>query len=262
MKLLVSPKDVEEAKAVIRGGVDIVDVKNPKEGSLGANFPWVISSVKEMVKAAGAEREERAERAERAEREEGERGNGEKMKMSAAIGNFDYKPGTASLAALGAAAAGADYIKIGLFKIKTKEEAVDLLGAVVKAVKGLDPEKKVVAAFYSDYKRINSISPFEISAIGKDVALDVAMVDTAVKDGKTTLEFLSEEELKMFVSESRALGLETALAGSLKFEDLPAVKKINPDIIGVRGMVCGGNRDESVRAELVSELGRLVAGGS
>ena len=250
MKLLVSPKDVEEAKAVIRGGVDIVDVKNPKEGSLGANFPWVISSVKEMVKAAGAEREE------------GERGNGEKMKMSAAIGNFDYKPGTASLAALGAAAAGADYIKIGLFKIKTKEEAVDLLGAVVKAVKGLDPEKKVVAAFYSDYKRINSISPFEISAIGKDVALDVAMVDTAVKDGKTTLEFLSEEELKMFVSESRALGLETALAGSLKFEDLPAVKKINPDIIGVRGMVCGGNRDESVRAELVSELGRLVAGGS
>ncbi|OYT65021.1 hypothetical protein B6V00_04975 [ANME-1 cluster archaeon ex4572_4] len=256
MKLLVSPKDVEEAKAVIRGGVDIVDVKNPKEGSLGANFPWVISSVKEMVKAAGAEREERAER------EEGERGNGEKMKMSAAIGNFDYKPGTASLAALGAAAAGADYIKIGLFKIKTKEEAVDLLGAVVKAVKGLDPEKKVVAAFYSDYKRINSISPFEISAIGKDVALDVAMVDTAVKDGKTTLEFLSEEELKMFVSESRALGLETALAGSLKFEDLPAVKKINPDIIGVRGMVCGGNRDESVRAELVSELGRLVAGGS
>lgn len=256
MKLLVSPKDVEEAKAVIRGGADIVDVKNPKEGSLGANFPWVISSVKEMVEAAGAEREERAER------EEGERGNGEKMKMSAAIGNFDYKPGTASLAALGAAAAGADYIKIGLFKIKTKEEAVDLLGAVVKAVKGLDPEKKVVAAFYSDYKRINSISPFEISAIGKDVALDVAMVDTAVKDGKTTLEFLSEEELKMFVSESRALGLETALAGSLKFEDLPAVKKINPDIIGVRGMVCGGNRDESVRAELVSELGRLVAGGS
>jgi len=256
MKLLVSPKDVEEAKAVIRGGADIVDVKNPKEGSLGANFPWIISSVKELVEAAGAER------AERAEREEGERGKGEKMKMSAAIGNFDYKPGTASLAALGAAAAGADYIKIGLFKIKTKEEAVDLLGAVVKAVKGLDPEKKVVAAFYSDYKRINSISPFEISAIGKDVALDVAMVDTAVKDGKTTLEFLSEEELKMFVSESRALGLETALAGSLKFEDLPAVKKINPDIIGVRGMVCGGNRDESVRAELVSELGRLVAGGS
>ena len=47
MKLLVSPKDIEEAKAVIRGNADFIDVKNPKEGSLGANFPWVIRAIKE-----------------------------------------------------------------------------------------------------------------------------------------------------------------------------------------------------------------------
>ncbi len=237
MKLLVSPKDVEEAKAVIRGNADIIDVKNPKEGSLGANFPWIIKSIRELV--------------------EKEKGNG--MKMSAAIGDFNYKPGTASLAALGAAAAGAEYIKVGLFKIKTKEEAIDLLSGVVKAVKDFDPAKKVVSAFYADYKRINSISPFEIAAIGKEVDIDVAMVDTGIKDGKTTLEFLNEEELKRFVSESRALGLETALAGSLKFEDVTTIKRIKPDIIGVRGMVCGGNREDSVRAELVSDLKRMVA---
>ncbi len=237
MKLLVSPKDVEEAKAVIRGNADIIDVKNPKEGSLGANFPWIIKSIRELV--------------------EKEKGNG--TKMSAAIGDFNYKPGTASLAALGAAAAGAEYIKVGLFKIKTKEEAIDLLSGVVKAVKDFDPTKKVVSAFYADYKRINSISPFEIAAIGKEVDIDVAMVDTGVKDGKTTLEFLNEEELRRFVSESRALGLETALAGSLKFEDVPTIKRIEPDIIGVRGMVCGGNREDSVRAVLVSDLKRMVA---
>jgi hypothetical protein len=53
MKLLVSPRDVEEAKAVIRGSADIIDVKidvkNPKEGSLGANFPWIIRAIKELV---------------------------------------------------------------------------------------------------------------------------------------------------------------------------------------------------------------------
>lgn len=237
MKLMVSPKDVEEAKAVIRGNADIVDVKNPKEGSLGANFPWVIRAIKELV--------------------EKERGNG--MEMSAAIGDFDYKPGTASLAALGAASAGADYIKIGLLKIKTRQEAIDLLTGVVKAVKGFDPTKKVVSAFYSDYKRINSISPFEITEIGKEVDIDVAMVDTGIKDGRSTLEFLSEEELKTFVSESKALGLETALAGVLAFEDLPVIKEINPDILGVRGMVCGGDRNAQVRAELVTELRRKVA---
>ncbi len=237
MKLLVSPKDIEEAKAVIRGNADIIDVKNPKEGSLGANFPWVIRAIKELV--------------------EKERGNG--MEMSATIGDFDYKPGTASLAALGAASVGADYIKVGLFKIKTRQEAIDLLRGVVKAVKGFDPTKKVVSAFYSDYKRINSISPFEITEIGKEVDIDVAMVDTGIKDGRSTLEFLSKDELKTFVAESKALGLDTALAGSITFEDLPVIKEINPGILGVRGIVCGGDREAQVRAELVTELRRKVS---
>lgn len=237
MKLLVSPRDLEEAKAVIRGNADIVDVKNPKEGSLGANFPWVIKSIKELVEKEG--------------------GNG--MKMSAAIGDFHYKPGTASLAALGAASVGADYIKIGLFKIKTREEAIDLLSGVVRAVKGFDPTKKVVSAFYSDYKRINSISPFEITEIGKEVDIDVSMVDTGIKDGKSTFEFLDEDELQTFVSESKALGLETALAGSFTFEDIPALKAIDPDILGVRGMVCGGDRNAQVQEELVTELRRKVS---
>ncbi len=236
MKVLVSPKDIEEAKAVISGNSDIVDVKNPKEGSLGANFPWVIKSIKQLVE---------------------EKGNG--MKMSAAIGDFDYKPGTASLAALGAAASGAEYIKIGLHKIKTREEAIDLLTGVVKAVKDFDPTKKVVSAFYADYKRINSISPFEIVEIGKEVDIDVAMVDTGIKDGRTTLEFLSEDELKSFVSESKSLGLVTALAGALRFEDIPVIKEIDPDILGVRGMVCGGDRDDSVKVELVTNLKKMVA---
>ncbi len=237
MKLLVSPRDVEEARAVIQGRADIVDVKNPKEGSLGANFPWVIRAIKELVTTEG--------------------GNG--MEMSAAIGDFDYKPGTASLAALAAVSVGADYVKIGLFKITTREQAIELLDGVSRAVKDFDPARKVVAAFYSDYKRINSISPFEISEIGKAVKLDVAMVDTGIKDGRSTLEFLAEDELRTFVAESQALGLDTALAGSLTFDDLPAIKAINPDILGVRGMVCGGDRTSNVRAELVHELRRQVA---
>lgn len=73
------------------------------------------------------------------------------------------------------------------------------------------------------------------------------------------MEFLSEEELKTFVSESRALGLDSALAGSLTFEDLPVIKAINPDILGVRGMVCGGDRNDRVREELVTELRRKVS---
>jgi uncharacterized protein (UPF0264 family) len=48
MKLLVSPVNVEEARICKLGGADIIDVKNPKEGSLGANFPWKIKAVKQV----------------------------------------------------------------------------------------------------------------------------------------------------------------------------------------------------------------------
>ncbi|MCJ7714056.1 hypothetical protein MUO66_06325, partial [Candidatus Bathyarchaeota archaeon] len=42
MKLLLSPKNKKEAIETIVGGADIIDVKNPTEGPLGANFPWII----------------------------------------------------------------------------------------------------------------------------------------------------------------------------------------------------------------------------
>jgi uncharacterized protein (UPF0264 family) len=40
MQLLVSPSTIDEAKR--SAAADIIDVKKPSEGSLGANFPWVI----------------------------------------------------------------------------------------------------------------------------------------------------------------------------------------------------------------------------
>jgi uncharacterized protein (UPF0264 family) len=36
------------------------------------------------------------------------------------------------------------------------------------------------------------------------------------------------------------------------------LKAIEPDILGVRGMVCGGDRNAQVREELVTELRRKV----
>ncbi|HUK93307.1 MAG TPA: (5-formylfuran-3-yl)methyl phosphate synthase, partial [Methanomicrobiales archaeon] len=47
MFLLVSPCSIEEASRSL--AADIIDVKRPKEGSLGANFPWVIRAVKTMT---------------------------------------------------------------------------------------------------------------------------------------------------------------------------------------------------------------------
>ena len=228
MKLLVSPVNKEEAIIASKGGADIVDVKNPKEGSLGANFPWIIKEIREAV-------------------------NG-KQPISATIGDFNFKPGTAALAAFGAAVAGADYIKVGLYDIQTQEQAFELLTKITRAVKDYDPKKKVVASGYSDYKRINSISPLLLPAVAAEAGVDVVMVDTAIKDGKSTFEFMDEKELKKFTELAHEYGLENAIAGSLRFEDLPLLERISPDIIGVRGMVCGGDRKTAIRQELVEKL--------
>jgi uncharacterized protein (UPF0264 family) len=220
MQLLVSPSSIDEARH--SGAADIIDVKNPSEGSLGANFPWIIREIKSFSKKP----------------------------VSAAIGDFDYKPGGASLAAYGAACAGADYVKIGL-AFEGQEQARDVIRAVVRSVKDEFPKKYVVIAAYSDFERMHSISPFEMAPIAAECGADVAMVDTGIKDRQSTFAFMNEATLRTFSEKNKKLGLGTALAGALKFEDIEALKRINPEIIGVRGMVCGGDRNATVREDLI-----------
>ena len=227
MELLVSPSSVEEAQYAL--AADIIDVKKPSEGSLGANFPWVIRAIKEMTEKP----------------------------VSAAIGDYAFLPGGASLAAYGAASAGADYIKVGL-NFDGAEKARELIFAVVKAVKWQFPDKNVVIAAYADFERMNTISPMEMAPLAAEAGADVAMIDTGVKDGKGLFDFMDISALGEFTDINRSMNIRTALAGSLKFGDIAPLKEIAPEIIGVRGMVCGGDRSDSVRVELVEKAMAMV----
>jgi uncharacterized protein (UPF0264 family) len=227
MELLVSPSSVEEARNAL--AADIIDVKKPSEGSLGANFPWVIRAITQLTDKP----------------------------VSAAIGDYNFLPGNAALSAYGAACAGADYIKVGL-KFDGNDRARELIDSVVKAVKGEFPEKFAVIAGYADYHRVGSISPFDMAPIAANAGADVVMIDTAVKDGKSLFDFMTEEQLEEFTSRNADLGVMTALAGSLTFEDIPPLKRIDPDIIGVRGMVCGGDRSSTIKPDLVEKALTLV----
>ncbi|NLV28163.1 MAG: (5-formylfuran-3-yl)methyl phosphate synthase [Methanomicrobiales archaeon] len=227
MQLLVSPATIEEAKKAL--SADIVDVKRPEEGSLGASFPWIIRGIKNLTQKP----------------------------VSAAIGDFDYKPGGAALTALGAAAAGADYIKIGLM-FDGIEEADMVISSVTRAVKDTYPEKSVVIAAYSDWERLDTISPFDMAPLVAKAGANVSMVDTGIKDGKSTFEFMDEALLIEFKNLNKSLGIKTAIAGSLKFQDIDVLKRIDPEIIGVRGMVCGGDRRAMVQEELVLKAVSMV----
>ena len=228
MKLLISPVNVKEATEAIAGGADIIDVKNPREGALGANFPWVIKQIREITP--------------------------KNVQVSCALGDAPNLPGSVSLAALGAAMLGVDYVKVGLYGFKNSEEAVYLLRNVVEAAKGYNPKIKVAATGYADARRIGALNPLQIPEISHKAHADVAMLDTAVKDGKNLLSFLRHEELREFANLSHHLGLQVAFAGSLSKEDLPAICGLGTDIVGLRGAAC--TNSDRVRGEMKRELVR------
>jgi (5-formylfuran-3-yl)methyl phosphate synthase len=226
MKVLVSPQNVAEALICLSAGVEIVDVKNPEEGSLGANFPWVIEEIKSHTKGRAL--------------------------LSATLGDVPFKPGTISQAALGAVIAGADYIKVGLYGISTTQETYAMMKAVKRAADMAKRNITVVACSYADAAKIGAISPQEAIIPVKEAGCDGIMIDTAVKDGRDLFASQDVDALKLFVNTAREHGLLSALAGSIRKENLRQLAIINPDIIGVRGAVCE-SRDR-VRGKMTKEL--------
>jgi len=233
MKLLVSVANVREALAAVAGGADIIDVKNPAEGSLGAGFPAVIRAVRAETPG--------------------------RLAVSAALGDAPGLPGTFSLAAAGAAAAGADLVKVGLYGIGNAEEAIYFMKRIKEAVTLFNPRCRVIAAGYADASQIGALPPAELPAVAAAAGVDGCMLDTAGKGGTTLLGLMSGRELVAFVEESHRLGLFAALAGSLGFADLPLVYETGVDVVGVRGAACrGGLRRGEVVADEVLRLKNMV----
>ena len=234
MKLLVSPKNETEAAEAIAGGADIIDVKNPREGPLGANFPWVIKRVKQITPAD--------------------------IEVSCTIGEMPNLPGSMALAALGAATTGVNYVKAGLYGLRTPKEAVNLMQNVVKAAKDFNSSVKVVVSGYADAERISTVYPLHVPKIAYAVQGDIAMIDTAIKDGKNLFDFLTKSQLQRFVDEAHSYGLKAALAGSLRKEDMPIICALDADVVGVRGAVCtlSDRVNGQITREKVRELVEVV----
>jgi uncharacterized protein (UPF0264 family) len=216
MRLLVSVVNEEEVTAAVEGGADIIDVKNPREGTLGGNFPHVIRRVRKHTPPA--------------------------LEVSATIGDVPNLPGTVSLAALGASICGVQYIKVGLFGIQNPQDAVFLLQQVCRAAREHDRAIQIIAAAYADADKIKALHPYHLPAVAIEAGVNGCLLDTALKGDGTLLTNLGDVQLQEFVSHCLKANLLCALAGSLSLKDIPHVCKFGADIIGVRTAVCRGDR--------------------
>ena len=107
-RFLASVRDVAEAETALLAGADIIDLKDPAKGALGALASEAIASC--VAGIAG-----RAE-------------------LSATVGDLPLEPAAVLSAVLATAATGVDYIKLGLFP---GGDARGCLGLLAQEARGL-----------------------------------------------------------------------------------------------------------------------------
>jgi (5-formylfuran-3-yl)methyl phosphate synthase len=223
MRLLVSVVSAEEARGAVAGGADIIDVKDPREGALGAPSPRVLSDVVRVVGAAAP--------------------------VSVALGDLPNLPHTAALAARGAALSGAGYVKVGLRGVHELDDAVALMSAVADAV---EPQTAVIAAAYADADALDppALAPSWLPELVDRAGIAGALVDTFVKDGRGLYGWLSESQVADLIARTRKAGASFGVAGQLTRDQL---RRVPADVVGVRSAVCHGcDRAADLDAELVA----------
>ena len=230
MILMTSVQNLEEALEALRGGADIIDVKNLQEALVGSAHPNVVGDVRRAIP--------------------------DEIHASVTLGVVPNQVGTVAMAAYAAGALNATSVKVGFMKTE-HDLAVEILLACRDALHGT--ETKLIGSLFADNLLYDGLDPHLMMKLAREGKCDGFLIDTLTKDGRNLFDFLSEGELREMVFEGKELGMSTALSGHLRIDDLDELARINPDIVGVRGAVCRmGDRGGSVHWEAVQEFKRQL----
>ena len=230
MILMVSVQNLAEALQALKGGADIVDVKNLQEALVGSAHPRVVKEVRDAVPT--------------------------KDHASVTLGVVPNQVGTVAMAVYTAGVLNATSVKVGFMNTEY-EAAVETLLASKEALNGFDT--KLIGSLFADNPLYDGLDPHEMVRLAKEGRCDGFLIDTLTKDGRNLFDFLTEQELRDMVFEGKELGMSTALSGHLRIQDLDELARINPDIVGVRGAVCQkGDRQTGVHWEAVTEFKRQL----
>ncbi|MFG1179792.1 (5-formylfuran-3-yl)methyl phosphate synthase [Xanthobacter versatilis] len=232
--LLASVADLAEMEVALGAGADIVDLKNPAEGALGA---WAEAPLKAAVarwRAAGCV-----------------------TGLSATVGDQPLDAATILAAARRTASTGVPLVKIG-FPLPL-DGAGAALAPVLDALRPLALGTRLIAVLFADQDPdLSTIAQFA------EAGFHGVMLDTADKAAGGLLAHLPVPRLAGFVAEARAAGLLTGLAGSLKLQDIAPLATLKPHYLGFRGALCATGRtsalDPARLARVREELkGRVAA---
>ena len=209
-QLLISVTTIEEAQIALENGADIIDLKEPSLGALGALPIETIQAIVAYVKSTK---------------------NADTKLTSATIGDLPMQPELLLAHVNKLATTGVDIIKIGFFQADDYQPCLDALKPVMQA--GI----RLIAVFFAE-----TTYPEGLIAAIKNAGFIGVMLDTAKKNGLTLLDYYSQEQRIAFAKSVFKNNLQLGLAGSLKLQHVALIKEINPSYIGFRGGVCDDNQ--------------------
>ncbi|HEY6630424.1 MAG TPA: (5-formylfuran-3-yl)methyl phosphate synthase [Rhizobiaceae bacterium] len=220
-KMLASVADMGEAEIAISGGADIIDLKDPEAGALGA---VAIETLRQVVKGVAGRR-----------------------LTSAVVGDLPMESEIIRARAEEVAATGVDYLKVGFFPSPNA-------AACAEGLAPLATRARLIAVLFAD-----SEPDFDLLEVFARHGFHGVMVDTADKTKGRLLDHLPPERIPAFVDRARALGLKVGLSGSLETPDIPRLLPFAPDFLGFRGALCDrSERTAAISAEAVKHIRSLI----
>jgi (5-formylfuran-3-yl)methyl phosphate synthase len=222
-KLLASVMNLEEAQIALDGGADIIDLKNPLAGALGA-LP--LNDIRAIVKMINQQRP-----------------------VSATIGDLPMDEKMICAAVEATANTGVDYIKIGFFKSNN-------LLACISALSPLAQQHKLIAVLFADQQPDFSL----LDDLAK-AGFHGVMLDTADKQKGSLRDHIQHIDLIEFISMAHKDNLFCGLAGSLRLGDVNELFELMPDYLGFRGALCEESvREQKINTEKLRILQKCILG--
>jgi uncharacterized protein (UPF0264 family) len=199
--MLASVNSVTEALLVLSAEVDIIDLKQPALGALGA---LDIAIIKQIVAEIDG-----------------------RCPVSATIGDLPMQPDPVFNAVKAMAETGVDYIKIGFFP------GDDWRGTIKKLSTLTRQNLALIAVLFADTEP-------DLAIIGflKDAGFTGVMLDTMDKRKGSLTQLMVKMEVAQFVKQVKTRQLLCGLAGSLRLVDIPELLSFQADYLGFRGALC------------------------
>ena len=237
--LLVSVRDAVEARAALAAGADLIDVKEPSRGALGAADRSVVEQIVSVVEGRATVSVALGELLEGVEHTSGD-------------GFCDDN----SLQLMRTLPEGVSLAKLGLAGCGRCSDWPDLWR---KAVNQLPSHVAPVAVVYADWQSARAPRPEDVLRQAGELGCRAVLVDTFDKSAGDLTTLWPIDALSRFADQVRAKQMAVVLAGSLSAASVGEVLDLGPDLVAVRGAVCERGRTGQVSQTLVQQLAQFIA---